>query len=462
MKRIISVLAILALLLVMLPSASRAAADPDSITTPYIVLMDAETGAVLFEKNAYTQTYPASTTKIMTAILAIENCEDVNEIVTVGDVVESKGSLMNIVRGEQIRLIDLLYGMMLKSGNDAAKAIAEHVSGSEEAFAVFMNQKAAELGMSSTHFVKPNGLHDDAHVTTAYDMALLTRYAMQNDTFRTIVGTGSYEVPASEWDSDGYQLENSNKLIHTKADATASFEYPYATGVKTGDTTQAGRCLVASAEKDGIELIVVLFGDIEGTVSGDYRYESAATLFDWGFENYASVTAAQLGLSGDVVLPVSNAAFDDAESGNLTLSADLSSSKIVGTDEDIEAITANPSLIISSYELNRPLSAPITQGETLGVITFSFEGNTLFSADLISTRDVYEIGAATETDDPNASPLLVDTPPDSSSGSNGWLFWVIIAVVLIAIVIAIRFAMTRRKRSRRSRRRRRSAYRVYR
>ncbi|MEG1547634.1 MAG: D-alanyl-D-alanine carboxypeptidase family protein [Clostridia bacterium] len=457
MKRFIACLLIFTFVLGMLPAAAIAEFDPKSVSTPYIVLMDCSTGAVLYEKQGNAKAFPASTTKIMTAILAIEANENLETLVTVGEDVESKGSLMNISRAEQLRLIDLLYGMMLKSGNDAAKAIAEFVSGSETAFAELMNKKAIELGMLNTHFVKPNGLHKDDHVTTAYDMALLTRYAMKNEAFRTIVSAHTYQVPPTSKDSDGYLLENTNKLLYTKEGDTP-YTYQYAIGVKTGDTTQAGRCLVSAAQKDGVELILVLLGDIEGTVSGDYRYQNAAGFFDWGFQNYASVNASDLKLSGNVILPVSNASFDDAENGNITLNVRLDGVSVSGLRTDIDAISANPDLITSSYELNRSMSAPITAGEVLGTITYSYEDKTLFKADLIASRDVMEIGAAAN---PSPSPLLMDAPGDQKSGGNSWVFWVLVAVVLLLAIVILRLVNSRKKRMRRTKRRRPS-YRVYR
>ena len=263
MKRIISLVLIFILALGVLPVCAAADEfDPESVSTPYICLMDAATGTVLYEKNSKAQAYPASTTKIMTCILAIENAADINEIVNTGSDVEKRGSTCHFSRNEEMPLIDMLYGMMMFSGNDAAKAIAEHIGGSESGFADMMNKKAAELGMTGTHFVKPNGLHKEDHYSTAYDMAVLTRYAMRNETFRKIVSTATYNAAPTNKDSDGYQWYNSNRLLYTK-EGEADYKYKYATGVKTGDTTAAGRCLVASAEKDGVELILVLFGDYD-------------------------------------------------------------------------------------------------------------------------------------------------------------------------------------------------------
>jgi serine-type D-Ala-D-Ala carboxypeptidase (penicillin-binding protein 5/6) len=461
LKRFISLVLVLLLALCAVPlTASADEFDPDSVTTPYICLMDAATGTVLYEKNSKEQAYPASTTKIMTCILAIENAEDINEIVNTGANVETRGSTCHFSRNEEMPLIDMLHGMMMFSGNDAAKAIAEHFGGSESGFAEMMNAKASELGMTGTHFVKPNGLHKEDHYTTAYDMALLTRYAMQNETFREIVSTATYTAAPTNKDSDGYQWYNTNRLLYTKEGET-DYKYKYATGVKTGDTTAAGRCLVASAEKDGVELILVLFGDYENKVPGEYRFENAAKFFDWGFENYISVSADSLGLETTMQLPVSNASLEDAEGGMLTVNIDLSGLTLNGMKETVNTIQATPSLLTTSYVTTKKLEAPITAGEELGTISYQYNGVTLFTAPFTASRDVAAAASVVDsTSAPNDSPLIVSNPTDDGESSgSGWLFWVLLLVALIIIVVIAKVLSTRRRRRRaRKRRAYRSSY----
>lgn len=311
MKRRILLLLAVAFLLGLFPSAALADFDPASISTPYVCLMEAETGAVLYEHNAREQAFPASTTKIMTTILTIEMCDDLYETVNIGRGFDTGGSVTRpyaLSRDEELRIIDLLYCTMMVSGNDASSALAIYLAGSQEEFANLMNKKAAEIGMVNTHFVNANGLHDENHYTTAYDMALLAQYAMQNQAFRDIVSTETFEVPATN-KNPARLLENANRLIHTKAD-TDNLEYAYATGIKTGDTAYAGRCLVASAQHDGVELLLVLFGDMEGEVPSEYRFENAAKFFDWGFARFATAPISSLNLITEFSAPVSNAAFD--------------------------------------------------------------------------------------------------------------------------------------------------------
>ncbi len=463
LKRFICAVTAFFCILCLFPRTSLAQFDPESVSTPYIVLMDAATGNVLYERNATERAYPASTTKIMTCILALEMCQSQDEIVKAGDPVESRGSVAGITRGEEMPLIDMLYGVMLRSGNDTARAVAEHFgNGEESAFVELMNQKAASLGMTKTHFVKSNGLHKDDHYSTAYDMAILTRYAMQNPDFRKIVSTVSYHAEPTNKDSDGYDWNNSNRLLYTPEDKT-DITYPYATGVKTGDTAQAGRCLVASAEKDGITLLLVLFGDMENKVPTEYRFENAAKFFDWGFENYAVLDASMLDIETTMALPVAGASPDDPEKGNLTLNIDLDGVRISGLKSEIAEIQADPSGISSTYVLESTLQAPIKAGSTVGTIYYKYNGLSLFSASLIASRDVLA-PESIEVSSPNASPIIVqgrNGDDKESDSSHAWLFWALLCFVLLVVIVVLRLLSMRSSRRGVSRRRR-SNYRIYR
>ncbi|MBE5785615.1 MAG: D-alanyl-D-alanine carboxypeptidase [Clostridiales bacterium] len=452
-KKLAACIAALMVAFTLVPSMSFADGfDPNEVSTPYIVLMEASSGTVLFEKNAHEHSFPASTTKVMTCILALEQCPDLDITVTVGENVETRGSTMGIVRREELSMRSLLYGLMLRSGNDAAKAIAEHISGSESAFADLMNQKAASLGMTDTHFVKSNGLHNDDHYCSAYDMALLTRYALKNEEFRSIVSAPTYDVPPTNKDSNGYQLTNSNKLIYTK-EGEESYEYHYATGVKTGDTDYAGRCLVASAERDGVELILVLFGDYSNKVSTNYRFENAAKFFDWGFANYDSLDPTLLNLETEFAFPVTGS--DTAE---LTAAANLDGITVTDKKDVIAAIEADPSLIVPQTALTRKLEAPIAAGEVIGTVAYQYQSATLFSVDLVAVSAV-EPAPIETVPEPSASPLIAGTPDidteegDKEKGSS-LVFWIVLLVVLLVIVLAAKAVATTRRRRRRARKRR--------
>lgn len=239
------------------------------------VLMEQSSGRVLINKAAHEKRPIASITKIMTAIIAIESGM-MNETTTVSKrAVHAIGSSIYLEQGEKITIKDLVYGLMLRSGNDAAVAISEHVGGSVEGFVYMMNKKARWLGMTNTSFENPHGLDSEDHYSTAYDMALLMRYAMDNKQFRKITGSVSYKS-----ENRAYAWQNKNKLLTQL--------YEYSTGGKTGYTTVAGRTLVTTAKKDNMRLIAV-------TLNAPDDWRDHITMFEWGFKNYDMTTIADKG-----------------------------------------------------------------------------------------------------------------------------------------------------------------------
>lgn len=250
-----------------------------SISAEYACCMIAETGEVVYEKNAYSRHAMASTTKIMTALPAIEK-GTLDDTVTVSkNAAGQEGSSVYLRAGDKINMKNLLYGLMLNSGNDAAVAVAEHVSGSVEQFAVEMTEKAHAIGAKSTQFKNPNGLDADGHYTTAYDLALITREALKQPAFKEIVSTKSIHVPLENNGSMLY-LSNHNKMLQY---------YEGATGVKTGFTKATGRCLVSSAERDGVEVIAV-------TLNAPDDWNDHTKMLDDAFEKYERVQAVQQGM----------------------------------------------------------------------------------------------------------------------------------------------------------------------
>nr|WP_237446431.1 D-alanyl-D-alanine carboxypeptidase family protein [Shimazuella alba] len=233
------------------------------------ILMDRDSGRILFAKNADKEMKIASLTKIMTALVAIEQSK-IDSMVTVGpNAVGVEGSSIYLKKGEKIPLEHLLYGLMLRSGNDAATAIAEHVGGSVDGFVYLMNQKASFLGLEHTHFMNPHGLDQADHYSSAKDLAILTSYALKNPTFRQIVKTQikTLDWPNLDWDQKFY---NKNKLLSL---------YPWADGVKTGFTKQARRTLVTSATKEGNQLVAV-------TLNDGNDWNDAIDMYNYGFANY--------------------------------------------------------------------------------------------------------------------------------------------------------------------------------
>lgn len=237
-----------------------------SVTARSAVVLDAETGKVLYDKNAYQLRAPASTTKILTSILAIE-CGNLNELVTVSPYAASVGEAsLNLQAFDRLTLNELVHGALIRSGNDACVAIAEHLSPSEEEFVGLMNLKAQAIGAYNTTFYNTNGLPHLKHLTTAYDLAVIARYALQSPVFSKIVQTKYYTM---KWEEPRrtFFITNTNKLL---------WSYPLATGVKTGTTNKAGKCLVASAKSGDEEIIAVILNAYD-------RFGDAQKLLDYGF-----------------------------------------------------------------------------------------------------------------------------------------------------------------------------------
>lgn len=424
-----------------------------SVSAQHVVLMEMESGAILFEKNADAHAYPASTTKVMTCILVLEH-GNLDDIVTVGSVTSSGSTVIPALRkGEKLSLRSLLYGMMLVSGNDAAEAAATHIAGSKSAFVEMMNDKARELGMVNTSFVEPSGLQKEEHFTTARDMAVLTRYALmespKKDDFRAIIKRETYSIDDSTRKHD--LLENTNKLIHTTEKEAAkgkNFEYRDAIGVKTGSTPSALRCLVAAAERGGVTLIAVIFRD----EPDDTRFTLAAELFNWGFENFATANAETLGLQDTVQVPVKNYSFDDdidKDGGLLTLRIDLSGKRISKDKQTINEIKANPGDIITKVITNGDVTAPIEEGALLATVAYSYKGTVLFQADAYASRGVIAMGAQA-----TPSPALPNIlPAKNGEGDSGpWLFIILVLVCLLFIAGLVLFLRARGRRKKHGRR----------
>lgn len=248
------------------------------------ITIEAQTGISLYEKNADEQLPMASTTKIMTALVALENA-DINQTFTVSETAcKVEGTQIGLLVGDQISLNDLLHMLMMKSANDAAQTIAENISGSLEAFAELMNERAKQMGLTHTHFENPHGLPSDNHYTTARELALIAAEALKNDTFAQIVSTKKKKL-----DYHGLVIENSNRLLSS---------YEYTTGVKTGFTKAAGRCLVTSAKKDGVTLINV-------TLNDGNDWQDHTEMFEEGFRRVSSYTLYEAG-QYSITVPVLN------------------------------------------------------------------------------------------------------------------------------------------------------------
>lgn len=251
------------------------------------ILMDYDSGKLLYGVNENEKVYPASTTKVLTAILALENVDISNSTVVSKEATKLPYGSSNaaLKEGEVMTIEDLLYAMMLKSGNDAANVIAEAVSGNISDFVILMNQKAREIGCSNTNFTNAHGYHDDNHYTTPSDMMKILSYALKNETFIKIFSTTSYTIPATNKTSKERIYQNTNRLILTKDASYLSRYYEYCIGGKTGYTDEAGRTLVAYAKKDDKNLILGVFNS-NPSGTEDLRYTDSINLFEHGFNNF--------------------------------------------------------------------------------------------------------------------------------------------------------------------------------
>lgn len=256
------------------------------------ILIEAKTGKILYEKNIHDRKYPASTTKILTAILAIENC-DLNETQVASQsaisALKSGYTKANIQVGEEFTIDQLISVMMIQSANEAANIIAEHISGSVEEFSKLMNQKAKEIGCLDTNFVNPNGMHSENHYSTAYDMALIARYCMKNEKFREYAVLKEASLPRTDYWQDEQVEKNGERIFYntnSMMQKDSKFYYPTCIGIKSGFTTPAKNCLVSASNKDGFELISVIL-HAEATEDGQSaRYIDTINLFNYGYENY--------------------------------------------------------------------------------------------------------------------------------------------------------------------------------
>ena len=298
------------------------------------ILIEADSGAVLYEKDIHAQHYPASITKIMTTLLALEN-STLDEVVTFShdSIFNVEGTQVGITEGEELTMEQCLYGVMLGSANEIAYAVAEHVGGTLDNFVEMMNAKAVELGCTETHFSNPHGLPDDTHVTSAHDMSLIAREAYKNETFRAITRTVSYTIPPTNKYAEERIVYNHHGMLKQ-----GTYHYEYCTGGKTGYTNAARSTLVTYAEKDGMTFISVIMRD---DVSSD-QYTDTAAILDYGFNNFhkVSVTESDLGisLSSDGFFPIEN---NPLSRDIGTLSLDTPASLVLPNQASLEHVTTN-------------------------------------------------------------------------------------------------------------------------
>lgn len=386
------------------------------------LLIETTTDTELYAMNADEQKYPASLTKIVTCMLALEH-SDLNETVTVSETAldgfvagDGTMNLDHLQVGEEIRMEDLLYFLMLESANEACVVVAEHIAGSVDAFVAMMNEKARELGCTGTNFVNPHGLHDENHYTTARDISKLVRKALENDTFRAITSTASYTFPATN-KREAQVIYTTNQLIH-KEMAGNNFYYSKASGVKTGFTTPAGRCLVATASNENINLLsIVLQAQTLENEHGIWVYRSfpeTINLCEWAFENYCISTVMST-LYPVAEIPVNMAAGSDV----VALAPAQEVRVLIESDYDPSLITLKPELYVSSVD------APVEAGQVVGKVTVYYEDRELGSSDLAAITAVARSEVAHQSHQVKAY------------AADNWWKWLMGIIITIAVIIAI-------------------------
>lgn len=344
--------------------------DAPETLSPSVILMEESTGTILYEKNMDEAHYPASITKIMTTLLALEN-GNLSDMVTFSDdaINNTEGSGIARDYGEQMTLEQCLYGVMLESANECAYAVAEHVGGTVENFVDMMNAKAKELGCTNTHFANPHGLQDENHYTTAHDMALIAQAAYQNETFRIIIGTKMYTIPPTNKHAEETVLRNHHDMLCTYHNANRKYLYPYCVGGKTGYTATANSTLVTYAEKDGMTLICVVMD-----TQSPNQFIDTVNLFDYAFDNFQVLNVAENDTNYSAETTVDN--------GNLNNIAPF-----VELDKDAVIVlpkTAEFSDTSSSVEYND------SDPEIAGSITYTYAGRNVGKADIKTTGVVVE------------------------------------------------------------------------
>ena len=401
--------AVFASLLLAVP-ASASGAEGFSVDARHALLMDAEHDEVLYEQDADARAYPASITKVMTALLVLEAVDrgelSLEQVITASSTYDADltpdGSTQNIQPGEQLTVHQLLQCLLIASANEAANILAETVAGDLESFVALMNQRAAELGCTGTHFANAHGLHNDNHYTTAHDIYRFVRAAMEYDAFREIVSTADCYIDATNL-SEQRHFFNTNGLLSSLR--YTGYVYSGAIGVKTGNTNEAGLCLAAAAERDGVYLISVVLGAqrTPGTTGseGFNQFSESIRLLDYGFDNFTRRAIL------DPLLPL--------EEVTVTLSKEAESVMVRPADTVERTLPSDLDLSLIQQDITLyadTVEAPVEEGQVLGKVTLSYNGADYGTVDLVATNSVSRIRCSTAC-----------TSWTSSSPTPGPRFW---------------------------------------
>lgn len=394
------------------------------------ILVNGETGEIVQQQNAHDKMYPASCTKILTALLTLENCK-LDDSVTMAEEdfadVNNGASNAGFKVGEVVTVESLLYGLLLPSGNEAANALARTVSGSVEDFAKLMNKRAKELGCTDSHFVNPNGLHNDDHYTSAYDLYLIAREAMTHEEFQTIVNTAQKTLPATNMNAER-KIYTTNQLILSKS---TPIYYAPCYGIKTGHTSQAGYCLVSYATQNDYTYYSVVLGAEMGTEYAG-SFTETRDLFSWAFDTFRLKTATKAGAAvteGKVRL--------GRGSDHVTLVTAQDIPILIPANADTDALE-------TSIQIEDSYDAPIAKGDKLGTVTYSFGGTECATADLVALTDIERSPVLYVFD--QIGKFLSLTPVRILLG-------ILIAAFIVYLVLSVIAGRNRKKRERRKQRR---------
>ena len=409
-----------------------------TVDAPAYALVELKSNSIIYGKELDMKRYPASLTKIMTCMLAIEYGNP-TDILTVSETalqnLHAAGSSAGLVAGEEMSLDNMLYCIMLWSANEGCNVIGEHISGNVESFVELMNNTAQALGMENTHFANTHGLHDENHYTTVRDMTILARWAWNNETFRRYATTTAYEVPATN-KSDVRVLHTTNYL--TSTDVDARYYYSYASGIKTGYTTPAGGCLISTATDGDAEYMSIVTGCDLWSNDQDMRFIETKRMFRHAFETYSFMQI----LTDSVML-------DQPTVKNAVGRGDV----VVHAADNVTVLlpnTCTPEDITVRLSYDGELTAPLTKGQKVGTVTVLYQGVTLAVSDLLALTNV----ASPESEKPATPEQSAQNPTVTQEPEGGFgiktFAWIL---VLLLIGIGVAFIFMQMVNARRARRR---------
>ena len=401
------------------------------------MLINAITGSVIYEKAADAKRYPASTTKIMTLLLAIESGQTDLVVETTEEMVRipTDSSSIDLQVGDRMAFEALLYGMMLKSGNDAANAVAITVGGSLDNFVMRMNERAKELGCANTNFTNVHGYQNENHYTTARDMSLIAAEGMKYELFRKIVSTPYFTLPATLHRAQGLDITNGNLMVI----GSSEFYYAPMLGIKTGYHSDAGQCFVGAANKDNIELISVTFN-----TSQNGRWEDTRRLMEYGFLQYRPFTFAEMYQLHPMTLQIANADQNDDSELTLVLSPDSTLSDYTARLRTEEA-SARLDHILNNSEIEyvKQPQAPIEAGELMAVVTAKYADGRALTANLLAGKSIARAVEAPPMPVTAAVPDAEDEPQDF-----GWMKILLLAFGVLALLAGGLYAFLYMKKQR--------------